>query len=391
MRFVSCWIAILLALNVSLWAEEKTDALSLKTFDEVWQTIQDSYYDPEFGDLDWKAVGEKYRPRALKAQTAAQLRPVLSEMLGELGQSHFGVIPGSRDLEKSVLIQDDVGEAMAPPEPEPEQQQAIEEQKQERAGPSGDYSGIHLRMHDEQVIISRVDVGSPAAKSGLKAGPTVTRIGDLKVEAFLKRAGETASKGFSKDFFVLQVLGELLGEPSDGDRQSITVLNPQEPRKEITHAYRPIQYPGKMSVAAANMESMPIRYEEKRFTFPKGEVLYLGFNIFLPEVMRKLRESMKNRGEGVVGLIVDVRGNPGGLGVMANGLAGILTDKQFSLGQMKMRAGVFNFVAFPQRGAFLGPVVILVDGMSASTSEIFAAGMQEAGRAHVVGRRTMGA
>jgi carboxyl-terminal processing protease len=120
-------------------------------------------------------------------------------------------------------------------------------------------------------------------------------------------------------------------------------------------------------------------------------VLYLGFNIFLPEVMRKLRESMKNRGEGVVGLIVDVRGNPGGLGVMANGLAGILTDKQFSLGQMKMRAGVFNFVAFPQRGAFLGPVVILVDGMSASTSEIFAAGMQEAGRAHVVGRRTMGA
>ncbi|MFT4641971.1 MAG: carboxyl-terminal processing protease [Verrucomicrobiales bacterium] len=234
-------------------------------------------------------------------------------------------------------------------------------------------------------------MGSPAAKSGLKAGPTVTRIGDLKVEAFLKRAGETASKGFSKDFFVLQVLGELLGEPSDGDRQSITVLNPQEPRKEITHAYRPIQYPGKMSVAAANMESMPIRYEEKRFTFPKGEVLYLGFNIFLPEVMRKLRESMKNRGEGVVGLIVDVRGNPGGLGVMANGLAGILTDKQFSLGQMKMRAGVFNFVAFPQRGAFLGPVVILVDGMSASTSEIFAAGMQEAGRAHVVGRRTMGA
>jgi len=72
-------------------------------------------------------------------------------------------------------------------------------------------------------------------------------------------------------------------------------------------------------------------------------------------------------------------------------LAGILTDEQFSLGQMTMRDGHINFIAYPQKKAFLGPVAVLVDRMSASTSEIFAAGLQERGRAKIIGRRTMGA
>jgi carboxyl-terminal processing protease len=146
-----------------------------------------------------------------------------------------------------------------------------------------------------------------------------------------------------------------------------------------------------MSMAMANMGSMPIRYEAKQLPLPYGDVLYLGFNMFLPDVMSQLRESIKERSDDVVGLIVDLRGNPGGIGLMASGLAGLLTEEQYSLGQMTMRSGQINFIAFPQQDAFLGPIAVLVDGMSASTSEIFAAGLQEAGRARVFGRPTMGA
>ena len=76
---------------------------------------------------------------------------------------------------------------------------------------------------------------------------------------------------------------------------------------------------------------------------------------------------------------------------MAPGIAGVLTKEQSSLGTMSFRSGYQHFAIFPQPNPFLGPVVILTDGGSASTSEIFAAGMQELGRAVVVGERTPGA
>jgi carboxyl-terminal processing protease len=50
-----------------------------------------------------------------------------------------------------------------------------------------------------------------------------------------------------------------------------------------------------------------------------------------------------------------------------------------------------KFVIFPQANPYPGPVVILIDGLSGSTSEVFASGMQEMGRAVVVGERSAGA
>ena len=76
---------------------------------------------------------------------------------------------------------------------------------------------------------------------------------------------------------------------------------------------------------------------------------------------------------------------------MASGITGYLVRKQDSLGTMKMRGTELKFIAFPQEGAFDGPVAVLIDRNSASTSEIFAAGLQEIGRAVVVGERSMGA
>jgi len=69
----------------------------------------------------------------------------------------------------------------------------------------------------------------------------------------------------------------------------------------------------------------------------------------------------------------------------------VLGEKATSLGTMTMRAGYTRFFVNPQPNPYLGPVAILTDGGSASTSEIFAAGLQELGRAVVVGERTAGA
>ncbi len=80
------------------------------------------------------------------------------------------------------------------------------------------------------------------------------------------------------------------------------------------------------------------------------------------------------------GLIIDIRGNPGGIGLMATGLAGMLVDDEYLMGTMRLRQGHLNYNVYPQKGAFLGPLAILVDNNSISTSEIFAADMKETGR-----------
>jgi carboxyl-terminal processing protease len=76
---------------------------------------------------------------------------------------------------------------------------------------------------------------------------------------------------------------------------------------------------------------------------------------------------------------------------MAAGIAGCLMTREVLLGQMKLRQGVMNFPVYPQEGAFLGPVAVLIDGSSASTSEILAAGLRDLGRARVFGERSAGA
>jgi len=92
------------------------------------------------------------------------------------------------------------------------------------------------------------------------------------------------------------------------------------------------------------------------------------------------------------GLIIDLRGNPGGIGGMAMGMAGWLVDKPNQrLGTMVMRDNTLNFFINRRSEVFGGPVAILMDGSSASTSEIFAGGLKDLGRARIFGTRSAAA
>jgi carboxyl-terminal processing protease len=98
------------------------------------------------------------------------------------------------------------------------------------------------------------------------------------------------------------------------------------------------------------------------------------------------------------GVIIDLRGNPGGVGGMVMGMGGHFVDSVKPLGTMKLRGNELRFVVNPRRvdpqgqavEVYAGPLAILVDAMTASTSEIFAAGMQAIGRARVFGELTAG-
>src|SRR6185369_1972975 len=92
-------------------------------------------------------------------------------------------------------------------------------------------------------------------------------------------------------------------------------------------------------------------------------------------------------------LIIDLRGNPGGQGAMAIPVASLLTAAPITLGTLQFRDFSQHLVAHAEMGSvpFAGPVAILTDEGTASTSEMLAAGLQEARRAVVVGDVTLGA
>jgi carboxyl-terminal processing protease len=129
------------------------------------------------------------------------------------------------------------------------------------------------------------------------------------------------------------------------------------------------------------------RVEARRLA---GGVGYLQFNIFLPPMMDDIRAAVRSFADAPA-VVVDLRGNPGGVGAMAPAVAALFLADASTLGTMKMRRGEIRFVTYKQPAPYTGPLVVLVDEGSASTSEIFAGSLQEAGRAVVVGQRSLGA
>lgn len=140
----------------------------------------------------------------------------------------------------------------------------------------------------------------------------------------------------------------------------------------------------------------PVEVETRRFGDGIG---YFRLGVFLnPDyVMGKFRMLITRMvEEAAPGLILDLRGNPGGLILMSNGLINyLIQEKGLNLGVLSMRdpmRGPFDLplVLNPRSTNFTGRVAVLIDEASISNSEILAAGLRDAGRATIFGQRTAG-
>jgi carboxyl-terminal processing protease len=57
-------------------------------FDQVWQTVNNNFYDPNFNGVDWEAMKSKYEPKVTQAQSSEEVAALVNQMLGELKTSH---------------------------------------------------------------------------------------------------------------------------------------------------------------------------------------------------------------------------------------------------------------------------------------------------------------
>ncbi len=326
----------------------------MESFEKVWTTVNEKHYDPTFGGVDWSAVRVKYEPLARKSVTDDEMHNILRSMLGELKLSHFGIYPIGPEFDSET----------------------------------GGGVGIELKFIKGEPVVFRVDADSGAVAAGVTPGMTLRSI-DGKPIAELLAPLEKSLKvrdmtEASRNIYRERTAESLLdGAP----RTKVTAGFTADGEAIRTFSIERKRFAGELSQPMGNFPAQEVVFESRMI---EGNIGYFRFNMWVIPQMLKLRAAMREF-EDASGLVIDLRGNPGGVGGMASGLAGLMLDKQATLGSMRSRENEIKFVVYPQQNPFNGPVVILIDHGSGSTSEIFAAGLQELGRATIIGKTTAGA
>ncbi len=343
---------------------EKTDDLRRRTFDIVWRTVKEKHFDPAMGGVDWDKARETYAPRAADAKSDQELYVVLQEMLGELRQSHFSIIP-------------------------PESYN-----HEDQNGVSNGSVGVDLRLIRGDAMITRVEPDSSASRAGLRPGFLIKQIDATTAERIVTTFAKSPERSELKNIRITRrILSAINGDP--GTEVKIIYLDGNDRTRETT--LRREKLKGEMSPRLGNFPPQYTEFETKRLVVGSannsgrsGYIGYIRFNIFTTPVIEKLKTAISEFSD-ARGIIFDLRGNPGGVGGIATTIAGRICEKPGSLGTMKMRSSEMKFAFFPQMNPYTGPVAVLIDSMSGSTSEVFSSGIQEMGRAIIIGERSAGA
>lgn len=331
------------------------------TFDAVWKIIRDSHFDPKMNGVDWQAVRAELGPRAARARSDGELRDVIRDMLGRLGLSHFALIPSG-------------GDAASPP-----------------ADLGGD-PGFDVRLIGSELIVTHVEPDSGAAAAGVRPGWRLLSIEAMPASELLSRLPD------SMPARLRQVEAWRLVETRvRGPRGSRVALMFDDGVSDIAVAVERRAETG-LPATVGNLPTMYVRVDASEQRTPRGaSVGVIAFNVWMPAVDASFQRAI-DRFRSADAIVIDLRGNPGGLAAMIMGLSGhFLTERQ-PLGTMKTRESELKFAANPRlvNGAgervtpFAGPVAVLVDGMTGSASECFAGGLQALKRVRVFGQTSMG-
>jgi carboxyl-terminal processing protease len=235
-------------------------------------------------------------------------------------------------------------------------EQGVEEVK---INSSGEYSGIGAdsRYYDKKLVVSEVYEGYSADSAGIKVGDQILKIDDVKVE----------------DYDNEQVINLLMGVP--GSTVEL-LIDRNGSQKSFTLTREKIQ-----------VDPVP------HYQMVTPEIGYIAFNRF----NNKASSSVKNafvelKTQGMNKLILDLRGNPGGLLNEAIDITNFFVPKNEVVVSTKAKIKKWSEV-YRTRYEPIDleiPVVVLIDGRSASASEIVAGSLQDLDRAVIVGERSFG-
>lgn len=226
------------------------------------------------------------------------------------------------------------------------------------AGISGEFAGIgvEIQVVDKGLkVIAPID-STPAQKAGMKSGDIIYKINDILLSTLT-----TPNEG----------LKYLKGNP--GEKVIVGVIRD---KKELNF----------------EMKKEIIKVKTTKSNLIEGKYGYVKVNIFQKDTAVELSAAIANmtKTKAIEGLIIDLRGNPGGLLDEAVNVSDLFLDDAV-VTYTKDRAGDKRYYKAKDGQIIRNvPLVILVDGGSASASEIVAGALQDHKRAILIGSRTFG-
>ncbi len=327
------------------WSNEDLSELAVlpesryrRTLEQAWTLVLEKHYDPTLGCVDWPDARVRYGAKLAKTRDQTEAFAVINEMLEELGQSHVKLFSGGSD---------------------------------EATGPAS--VGLRVRWIEERLVV----VDAPSG-SAVKRGSALEDVAGTPVSELTERAQQRTQRPAEFAGMTARLAAAKLSCAAPGETRSVTVEGEAQPTS------LPCIADASETMSLGNLTDVPTRVEHRML---EGTTVgLLGFNVWMLPMLPKLQAALAElRAQGMTALILDLRGNPGGVGPMAVSLARSLLSQPGSLGKLEMRAFTQEFNVTPDAHPFSGPVALLVDEGTASTSEIFAAGMRDLGRVTIYG------
>jgi carboxyl-terminal processing protease len=296
--------------------------------DEVWNVIDRSYVDGTFNQVDWKAIRMQYLNR--NYATKEEAYKAIREMLKKLGD------PYTRFMEP-------------------------DEFKNMQIDTSGELTGVGIQLAADEktkklTVISPIE-GSPASSAGVLAKDIITKI------------DEKSTEGMDVNKAVTLIRGPV------GSQVKLTILRGD----------RELEF----QLKRAKIEIHPVRFSVQKS--PTGSNIgYIRLVQFSANAAPEMRDAIqKLENQQVSGYILDLRSNPGGLLYASVDIARMWIQDGGIVSTVD-RQGESDRENANRRALTDKPLVVLVDGGSASASEILSGALQDNKRATIVGTKTFG-
>jgi len=347
---------LILGLAFSIATRGTSRGLSPKereeVFEKVWEEVDDHYYDPEFGGVKWKEVHQRYLPLVQAAKDDKDFYSIVDRMTAELHDAHTRF--------------------------------SSPEQWENRKKHQGVSIGFRAGYVESKVVVLDVFPDSNAAHAGIEPGMIVTA---LDGEPIADRLAESATRvlpSSTERVTKLRILGNVFSGSIESpfrasfERAGGSVFEVKFSRQTLSTA---------PAVTAAKLPS---------------SFGYVRFDEFHPSLVKDFKAAVENL-RTTPGLILDLRRNRGGVGATLEAMAALFFNSKTlferRMSRKQVTASERDGHHAEERQVFVGksggqvypaPVVILVSEYSASATEVFSAGMQDSGRAKLVGSPSCG-
>jgi carboxyl-terminal processing protease len=308
-----------------------------KMLTDIVQLIRKHYYDPHFHGVDLDALSKEADEKISQAPTIAASFAAIADLLRSLNDSHTFFLPPQ---------------------------------------PITYHHEWEMQSIGDKCYIVSIEPGSEAERKGLKLGDQVVALNGVRVtresldviDYFYSAL--SPQPGFDLDLVsaegarrTLRIMAKENKEAPRGWNSYIAFRNAVSEYEKARHQYL---------LRTIKLDDKTILWPLSQFELTAAEI---------DDTMSKIR-NFDN-------LVLDLRGNTGGLEENLLRLVGYFFDHDIAVGEIKQRNETRPWFA-KSHGVFKGKLVVLVDSWSSSASELFARVMQLEGRAVVLGDRTAG-